>query len=260
MVDQRPGSGRVSNWRGLEAPLKETTRLRENAERLFGVHLSSSQVEAFAWYSAELISWNRKLNLTAVDDPAGIEYRHFLDSLSCLLAMGPNPGGRLIDVGSGAGFPGIPLKIACPRLKLTLVESIGKKAGFCRHVVDGLRLRPVEVESARSEELAHQDGHRQQYDWAVARAVAGLPTLVEYLLPFLKVGGVAIAQKGESAMAEAHSAESALRLLGGRLRQIVPVEVPTVAETRYLVVVEKTSATPEKYPRRAGIPAKRPLK
>jgi 16S rRNA (guanine527-N7)-methyltransferase len=234
--------------------------LGEAAERLLGLRLTPVQVEAFAWYAAELIAWNRRFNLTAVDDPVEIEHRHFLDSLTCLQVMGRDPGGRLIDVGSGAGFPGLPLKIACPRLRVTLVESIGKKARFCRHVASELSLEGVEVRSERAEVIGHDPAHRQSYDWAVARAVAGLPTLVEYLLPLVKVGRVAVAQKGESAPMEAQACEGALRLLGGRLRQLVPVELPRVAETRYLVVLEKTSATPAKYPRRPGIPAKRPLK
>lgn len=142
---------------------------------------------------------------------------------------------------------------------LTLVEATGKKLEFCRHVVSQLHLDGVDLIHARAEEVGHLPDRRQSYDWALARAVAPLPVLVEYLLPVLRLGGRAVAQKGESGPAEAHAAEGALRLLGGRMHQIIPVELPGVAEQRYLIVIEKTAATPPEYPRRAGIPARRPL-
>lgn len=237
----------------------EHASFQESAARLFGLELDRRQVQAFAWYAAELIEWNRRFNLTTVNDPAGIETKHFLDSLSCLQAMGPRPRGRLADVGSGAGFPGIPLKIAVPELELTLIEATGKKAEFCRHIIQGLGLPRTTVLHARAEEAGRMPDHRAGYDWAVARAVAGLPTLVEYLLPLVKIGGHAIAQKGESGPVEATAAEAGLAQLGGRVHQVIAVELPRVAGTRYLIVLEKTSATPDRYPRRAGVAAKRPL-
>lgn len=166
---------------------------------------------------------------------------------------------RVIDVGTGAGFPGLPLKIIVPEMRLTLVESVGKKADFCRHIVNSLGLSGVEIIQDRAEALGHLPRHRQQYDWALARAVAVMPALVEYLLPLVRVGGAALAMKGENAPAEAHSAEHALHLLGGRLRKLTPVTLPGVVEERYLVVVDKVAATPDAYPRRIGIPAKHPL-
>ena len=229
------------------------------AQRLVGLSLTRAQLLAFERYAAELIAWNERFNLTAITDPESIESKHFLDSLSCLLVMGPRPGGRVIDVGTGAGFPGLPLKIAQPQLRLTLVESTGKKADFCQHVVSLLGLEGVEVVHARAEEVGHRPAHREAYDWALARAVAGLPVLVEYLLPFLRLGGKAIAQKGETGPAEAQGAERALSLLGGRINQVVPLELPGVAEPRFLVVMEKAALTPADYPRRAGVPSKRPL-
>jgi 16S rRNA (guanine527-N7)-methyltransferase len=165
----------------------------------------------------------------------------------------------LIDVGTGAGFPGIPLKILYPNLRLTLVESVGKKAMFCQHVVRVLGLDHVEVVKARAEEVGQDPAHREQYDWAAARAVANLNILSEYLLPLVKLGGTMLAQKGESGPAEAQSAEKAMKLLGGNLRELVQVNLPGVAEDRYLVLVDKVAATPPKYPRKAGIPAKQPL-
>jgi 16S rRNA (guanine527-N7)-methyltransferase len=232
----------------------------KTASSLLGLKLKTRQLEAFDWYASELVEWDRRFNLTAVTDTQGIEVKHFLDSLTCLQAMGPGPTGRVVDTGTGAGFPGLPLKIVCPQLELTLVESIGKKVEFCHHVVRSLGLEGVEIVHDRVERVGHQPGHRGAYDWALARAVASMPVLVEYLLPLLKLGGRAVIQKGETGLAEAHTAEGALRILGGRVDQLISIELPTVVECRYLVVVIKSAATPDKYPRRPGIPAKRPLK
>jgi 16S rRNA (guanine527-N7)-methyltransferase len=165
----------------------------------------------------------------------------------------------LIDVGTGAGFPGIPLKILYPNLRLTLVESVGKKAMFCQHIVRVLELEQVEVIQARAEDLGQTPQHREKYDWAIARAVANLHVLSEYLIPLVRLGGSMLAQKGESGPAEAQSAEEAMKLLGGKLKQLIPVNLPSVAEDRYLIVVEKVAATPPKYPRKPGIPMKQPL-
>jgi 16S rRNA (guanine527-N7)-methyltransferase len=224
-----------------------------------GLRLSPSQQSILALYERELMDWNTRFNLTAIRDPEEVHIKHFLDSLTCLLAMRDTPLGRLIDIGTGAGFPGIPLKIMLPRVQLTLVESVGKKAEFCRHVVNILDLQGVEVIQQRAETIGQDPAHRQRYDWAVARAVAILPVLAEYLLPLVRVGGSMLAMKGESGPAEAHSAEHAIKLLGGHLRQLLPVTLPGVAEERYLVVIDKVAATPAAYPRKVGIPAKRPL-
>ncbi len=224
-----------------------------------GIELTPGQIKAFDVYAAELSAWNQRFNLTAITDPDEVRIKHFLDSLTCLLAMGRSPAGRIVDIGTGAGFPGLPLKILCPRLSLTLIESVEKKADFCHHMVDVLGLSRVEVLHARAETVAHLPAHRASYDWAVARAVAALPVLLEYLLPFLRVGGAAVAQKGDTAPAEVASADEALQLLGGAVERLIPVELPQVVEKRYLVVVSKVAATPEGYPRRPGVPAKRPL-
>jgi len=240
-------------------PAVATGTFSEAVHSLLGVRLSRKQVEAFAWLAEELISWNDRFNLTAITDPEQIEVKHFLDSLTCLTAMRPNPAGRVVDVGTGAGFPGLPLKIVLPQLQMTLVEATAKKADFCRHVVSGLGLEGVQILHARAEDVAHQPEHRQSYDWALARAVAQMPVLVEYLLPFLKMGGRAVAQKGETGPEETHRAEPAIRHLGGRVEQILPVELPRVPDTRYLVILRKTAATPDEFPRRPGTPAKRPL-
>jgi len=165
----------------------------------------------------------------------------------------------VVDVGTGAGFPGIPLKILYPSMHLTLVESVGKKAMFCQHIVRVLGLEKIDVLRTRVEELGQQPEHRETYDWGVARAVANLNVLSEYLLPLIKVSGTMLAQKGESGPAEAQAAEKAMKMLGGKLQQVIPVNLPGVADDRYLVLVNKIAATPPKYPRKAGVPVKQPL-
>ena len=230
------------------------------ARSLFSLQLTPGQVAAFDRYGRELFEWNQKFNLTAIRDPGTIHIKHFLDSCSCTLAWKGSPPRRLVDVGTGAGFPGIPLKIIHSHMRLTLVESVRKKAMFCQHIVSVLGLEEVEVVQARAEEFGHNPDHRERYDCAVARAVANLNVLSEYLLPLVKVGGMMLAQKGEGGPAEAQSAEKTMRLLGGKLKQLIPVHLPGVADDRYLVAVEKIAATPPKYTRKAGIPMKVPLK
>ena len=234
-------------------------KLIQDAATLFNIHLTGRQAAAFATYEKELIEWNSKFNLTAIRDSESIRTKHFLDSISCVLAWKMNLPNRLIDIGTGAGFPGIPLKILYPNLKLTLAESVGKKSRFCQHIVDVLGLENVDVIQARAEELGQNADRREKYDWAVARAVANLNVLSEYLLPLVRVGGTMLAQKGESGPAEAQSAENAMKILGGKLKQLIPVNLPGIADDRYLILVDKVAATPPKYPRKPGIPTKQPL-
>ncbi|MBI3760934.1 MAG: 16S rRNA (guanine(527)-N(7))-methyltransferase RsmG [Chloroflexi bacterium] len=237
--------------------------LASAALSLLDLTLTSAQLAAFQAYADELVEWNAKFNLTAITDPEGIQIKHFLDSLACRLAFraaSASPAATVIDIGTGAGFPGIPLKIVCPAIRLTLVEATGKKVKFLEHIIARLGLSGVTAVKARAEEIGRDPAHRERYDWAVARAVAEMPTLVEYLLPLVRLGGKCLAQKGEGAPAETQTAEKALRILGGQLNQLIAVELPGVAETRYLVVVDKVAATPAKYPRRAGTPGKAPLK
>jgi 16S rRNA (guanine527-N7)-methyltransferase len=234
-------------------------KLVHDALEHFNVHITGRQVMSLLTYEKELLEWNQKFNLTAIRDVESIRVKHFLDSFSCVLAWGANPPGSLIDVGTGAGFPGIALKILYPNMKLTLVESVGKKAMFCQHIVDVLRLEHVNVLKARAEEVGQDQKYREKYDWAVARAVANLKVLAEYLLPLIRLGGTMLAQKGESGPAEAQSAENAMKILGGKLKQLIPVNLPGVVDDRYLVLVEKLAATPHTYPRNPGMPARLPL-
>lgn len=233
--------------------------LARNALQLFNIRLTPVQLAALATYERELLEWNAKFNLTALRDPASVRTKHFLDSFSCTLAWGSRPPRRLIDVGTGAGFPGLPLKILHPGMNLTLVESVGKKAMFCEHIVRLLGFEGVEVIKARAEDAGCMPAHRERYDWAVARAVAEMRVLSEYLLPLVHVGGTALALKGENGPAEAQAAEKAMRILGGQLNQIIPVDLPGLPDERYLVLIRKVAATPPKYPRKAGTPMKHPL-
>lgn len=234
-------------------------KLAQEAQNVLGISLTPKQIALFESYQKHLMDWNARLNLTAIRDEEGIRIKHFLDSLSCLQVMQDNPPKRMIDIGTGGGFPGIPLKILMPGMHLTLVESVGKKVQFCQHIVDALKLENVQVIQARAEEVGQAREHREKYDWAVARAVAGLPILAEYLLPLVRIKGAMLAQKGQSGPAEAHQAEQAIRLLGGHLRQLYQLNLPGVVEERYLIVIDKIAATPAKYPRRVGIPSKSPL-
>ena len=234
--------------------------LAQHARDLFNIQLTAKQQDDLKVYEIELLRWNESVNLTAIKSPEQVRTKHYLDSLSCMCVMRDSELNRVIDIGTGAGFPGLPLKIINPSMALTLVESVGKKADFCRHIVKLLALEEVTIMQTRAERVGQSPEHRGQYDWAISRAVAKLPILAEYMLPMVQIGGTMLAMKGESAHAEAQSAEYAINVLGGHLRQVVPVILPGVAEERYLVVIDKVAATPMKYPRRVGIPGKRPLK
>ena len=236
--------------------------LSEAAAAMLGLQLTSRQKSDFQTYADALTDWNARINLTAMTDPLAIQMRHFMDSLTCLLVLNQSDdlhSQRVIDVGSGAGFPGLPLKLVYPDLKLTLLEATGKKASFLEHVVSLLKLEGVTIVHARAEEVGQQEEHREGYDWVLARAVAGMRVLAEYLLPLCRVGGRCLAQKGEQAHHEVSEAQQAITMLGGQVRQLHEVMLPTIAETRYLVDIDKVAATPPAYPRRPGRPAKRPL-
>ena len=232
--------------------------LEHDVHDMLGIELTPQQVSAFARYEKELIAWNQRFNITNFIEPDQIRTKHFLDSLSCWLAIRETPG-SLIDVGAGGGFPGLPLKILKPVLPLTQVEATAKKAGFLDHLVQVLSLADATVIATRAEEVGQLYEHREKYHWSVARAVAPLRVLAEYLLPLTEVGGFALAQKGKESEREIHEATNAIEIMGGELSQIIPVKVPHLDEKRVLVVIKKVSPTPPIYPRRPGIPAKRPV-
>jgi 16S rRNA (guanine527-N7)-methyltransferase len=225
----------------------------------FGVSLSAEQLSQFEHYQSLLLEWNQRINLTAITDPAIIPIRHFLDSLTCAIVTGDLNGRSLIDVGTGAGFPGLPLKILYPSMALTLVESVGKKADFLKVVSAELGLESVSIVTERAEVIGQKPDYREQFDWAAARAVAALPVLAEYLLPLCKVGGHMLAQKGDSAPEEAEQAAGAIEMLGGGDVALTEIDLPGVENRHYLVVVEKIRPTPGMYPRRVGVPGKRPI-
>jgi len=226
----------------------------------FKLTLSEAQQQSFDQYRHELIAWNEKVNLTRIVEPGEIVTKHFLDSLSIYPLLSDLPSDfSLIDVGTGAGFPGLPLKIVLPDIRLSLLESTRKKAAFLQHIVDTLNLTEVMVVIARAEEAGRQPAHRQRYDVAVARAVAALPILAEYTLPLVKVGGMVIVQKGQNPAEEIKSASNALGILGGKVDQVLPVEVPGLEAERHLIVIHKRKPTPKQYPRRPGLPAKKPI-
>jgi 16S rRNA (guanine527-N7)-methyltransferase len=225
----------------------------------FGLSLAAHQIDRFEHLAAQLIEWNQRANLTAIADPSEIVRKHFLDSLALLSVCEWRHGARLIDVGSGAGFPGLPLKIARPDLQVTLLEANAKKCEFLRHVTATLDLSDLSIVQARAEDAARDPLQREQYDIATARAVAEMAVLVEYTLPFVQLGGCLAAQKSGEVQAEVARAQPAIAMLGGRLQRIAQVNVPGVVEARYVVIVDKIESTPEKYPRRAGQPKKKPI-
>ena len=249
-------------WSQANSELRRMALLKlpQAARELLGLELTPEQQQAFGRYAQELLIWNEsRVNLTAITDPLAVEMRHFLDSLSVLRVVSMPPRAKVIDVGAGAGFPGLPLRIVCPSMQLSLLEATGKKVVFLEHIVKTLNLNNVKIINARAEEAGQNPAYREQFDLVLARAVAHMPILAEYLLPLCRVGGHCVAMKGESAAAEIGIAENALRLLGGRLVQLTPIELPHVSETHYLVVIEKVAATPHHYPRRPGVPTKKPL-
>jgi len=228
-----------------------------------GLPLSRRQLEQFGIYYQELVNWNRRVNLTSVTDFEGVQVKHFLDSLTVMPLLEKGKGYksfRVIDIGAGAGFPGLPLKIMLPEVDLVLLEATAKKTVFLQHIVRKLELEGVEIVTGRAEDVAHEAQYREQFDIVLSRAVAPLPVLVELTLPFCALGGSFIAQKKGAIGAELSSAERAISLLGGSLREKKAVEMEELGDSRLLVIIDKVAPTPPHYPRRPGIPAKRPLR
>lgn len=238
--------------------MDDKTLLKEAAAAL-GVTLGEEQVAQFVQYRALLLEWNEKMNLTAITDPTEVMVKHFVDCLSLLQKTHLPQGAKVIDVGTGAGFPGLPIKIARPDVEMTLLDSLQKRIGFLETVVEELGLRGVTCIHSRAEDGGQNPQLREQFDFCLSRAVANLAVLSEYCLPFVKVGGALVALKGPDAKNEATEAKKAIGLLGGGEPKLMEVEVPFSDLHHCLVVIEKETPTPKKYPRKAGTAAKKPL-
>ena len=236
--------------------------LARGAQQL-GIDLTVGQLSLFERYASELTLYNRRINLTRIVDPDLVQTRHFLDSLTCALPVLPQLVGgaqmRCIDVGSGAGFPGLPLKIAFPALSTVLLEATSKKATFLEHVVGALGLPGVAVVNGRAEELARDASHRDAYDLAVARALARLPVALELCLPFVRPGGCLVLPRGRDAESEVDSSQVAARQLGATLRPPVELVLETLPANRVLIAADKSAPTDPRFPRRTGVAGKRPL-
>ena len=230
--------------------------MTENLKEL-NIELTEKQLEQFYEYMNILIEWNKVMNLTNITEPIEVIQKHFVDSLTVLKHIKETD--TIIDVGTGAGFPGIPIKIAFPKTKIVLLDSLNKRIKFLNEVIAKLKINDVEAMHGRAEELAHNKIYREKYDIAIARAVAPLNVLSEYLLPFIKVNGIAICMKGSKGKEEAKNGEKAIEILGGKIKEIKEFELPNTDICRTILILEKNKNTDKKYPRRSGIPSKEPL-
>ena len=225
----------------------------------YGISLNDTQMEQYNRYFELLVEWNEKINLTAITEPKEVAIKHMIDSITAYDENLFKDGTTVIDVGTGAGFPGLPLKIFCPEIKLTLMDSLNKRIKFLQTVVEELGLKDVECVHARAEEGARNKKYRESFDIAVSRAVARLPILCEYCLPFVKKGGHFIALKGMQYHDEADEAAKAIKVMGGSKTEIRPVKLPELDDKRAVITITKTMPTPKAYPRKAGTPTKNPI-
>ena len=225
----------------------------------YGLILSDSQLAAMEVYYQLLIEWNKKINLTAITQPQEVAVKHIIDSLSCYQEDIFSGDTRVIDVGTGAGFPGIPLKIYRPDIKLTLMDSLNKRLLFLQTVTETLGLQDVELVHARAEEGGKGRQYREKFQIAVSRAVARLNILCELCLPFVRTGGWFIALKGAQYEEEVAEAARAIAILGGAIERVEPVNLPGITDKRAVIYIKKIAATPSEYPRRPGTPEKKPL-
>lgn len=228
-----------------------------------GIDLNARRVKQFELYYQKLIEWNEKINLTTIVGYQEAQVKHFLDSISVISALTREEMDKadfsIIDIGTGAGFPGLPLKILLAEPRLVLVDSTAKKVAFLRCVTRELGLDNVEIVCGRAEEIAHLPLYRQRFDLALSRAVASLPVLAELALPFCRIGGKFVAQKKGEVEQEMKKAVKAIETLGGKLGQVKRIELEGLRDGRYLVIIDKIYPTPEKYPRRPGVPGRRPI-
>lgn len=235
----------------------EFEELMKSNLKEISIKLSQKQLEQFYNYMNILIEWNKVMNLTNITEPVEIIQKHFVDSLTILKEIGNSS--KIIDVGTGAGFPGIPIKIAFPETKVILLDSLNKRIKFLNEVIEKLQLKNIETIHGRAEEIAQNKLHREKYDIAVARAVAPLNILSEYLLPFVSVDGYAICMKGSKGKEEAKNAETAVKILGGDIVEIKEFYLPKTEMERTIVKIRKIKNTEKRYPRKAGTPSKEPL-
>lgn len=236
----------------------DVSRFRKDIEEL-DINLSDEQIEQFLIYYEMLVEWNQVMNLTAITEYDDVMKKHFIDSISIIKAYDVNKNVSLIDVGTGAGFPGLALKIAYPNFKVTLLDSLNKRINFLDEVINKLGLTEIETIHGRAEDFARPGKLREQYDLCVSRAVANLSTLSEYCLPFVKIGGNFIPYKSEKIIDEMDEAFKAISILGGKISGQIEFILPNSYIYRNLVVIEKIKETPKKFPRKAGMPAKEPL-
>ena len=232
-------------------------KMKEKSTDL-GVRFLVEQTEQFFDYMNLLIEWNEKMNLTAIIEPEEIILKHFIDSITILKDIPDNS--KIVDVGTGAGFPGIPLSIMNPTLKITLVDSLNKRLIFLQEVINKLNLKNVEIVHARAEEFGQNKKYRENFDIATSRAVANLSTLSEYLIPLVKVGGKVISMKAASAEQEIEEAKKAIDILGGEIERIKEFKLPQSDIGRTVIIIKKDKQTPNKYPRKPGTPSKEPIK
>lgn len=236
----------------------DTTQFESDLEQL-NVSLSEEQIDQFLRYYELLTEWNERINLTAIKEYSDVMKKHFIDSISLVKAYDVFREASVIDVGTGAGFPGLALKIAYPGLRITLLDSLNKRIHFLDTVIHELGLSDIKTIHGRAEDCARSDLLREKFDLCVSRAVANLSTLSEYCLPFVKVGGEFVSYKSEKLSEEMESAEHAISILGGKIKEQVEFMLPDSDIYRNLVVMEKIKETPKKFPRKAGLPAKNPL-
>ena len=223
------------------------------------IELSDNQIQQFIRYYEMLVEKNKVMNLTGITEFQEVLVKHFLDSLACVKAVDMNKINRIMDIGTGAGFPGVPLKIAFPHLEACLLDSLKKRVNFLEETFHLLKLEDITAIHGRAEEFAKNKVYREQYDLCVSRAVSNLATLSEYCLPYVKVGGHFISYKSGTVQEELQQAEKAVKILGGKIQDVVYFNLPDSEIQRSLVVIEKIKTTPGRYPRKAGTPLKEPL-
>lgn len=241
--------------------MEKQLEIFEKDLKLLHLELSKKQILQFISYYELLIDWNSRMNLTAITEFEDVLKKHFIDSLSLISAVSDLAQKQydLIDVGTGAGFPGIPLKIAFPNLKITLLDSLNKRIQFLNEVICKLELQDIEAVHGRAEDFAKPDQFRERFDLCVSRAVANLATLSEYCIPFVKPGGFFISYKSEKVNVELEEAKKAISVLGGSFQKNIEFLLPHSDITRNFIVIQKKNKTPLKYPRKAGLPSKEPI-